>query len=134
LQGIAFHDLPEGTYYATASLFTKPKPDTPATLSFNFGPAFKYPMHEVAGLPQPRPFCEVERPKLPPAEDGAVTVSNTPVAMVADEHTAMTLPLESADLSNSRWMEIKKAIKALNFSPSFRAIWGSSTTCLVWTD
>eukprot|EP00892_Ulva_mutabilis_P001930 jgi/Ulvmu1/11738/UM008_0151.1 len=82
-QGPAFTDILEGTYYAAASLFTKPKPDKPASVRFNFGPEFKFGPPNVDGLPAAKPFCEVP-PKPPPVpeEDGTVTVDKTIVAFV----------------------------------------------------
>lgn len=83
LQGPAFTGILEGTYYAAASLFTKPRPDKAASVRFNFGPDFKFGPPVVEGLPQARPFCEVP-PKPPPVpdEDGTVTVGKTVVAVV----------------------------------------------------
>lgn len=83
LQGPAFTDILEGTYYAAASLFSKPRPDKPASVRFNFGPDFKFGPPAVEGLPAARPFCEVP-PKPPPIpeEDGTVTVDKTIVAKV----------------------------------------------------
>lgn len=46
-QGPAFTDIPEGTYYPAASLFTMPEQSEGATVVFNFGPDFKYPPPEV---------------------------------------------------------------------------------------
>lgn len=63
-QGVAFQDILEGTYYAAGSLFTKPDPDAPASITFNFGPEFKHSPPQPEGLPPARPFCEV-----PPSSD-----------------------------------------------------------------
>eukprot|EP00878_Enallax_costatus_P001198 GHUV01001340.1.p1 GENE.GHUV01001340.1~~GHUV01001340.1.p1 ORF type:complete len:330 (+),score=92.94 GHUV01001340.1:338-1327(+) len=53
-QGIAFQDFPEGVYYPGVALFTKPGEF--ATVSFNFGPDFKYPVPAVEGCPAAEPI------------------------------------------------------------------------------
>lgn len=80
LQGIAFRDLLEGTYYATASLFTKPKPEQPAAVTFNFGPQFSHPPPSVPDFPAARPFSELpppvnSTPGLPGAQPIKVTAA-----------------------------------------------------------
>lgn len=103
LQGPAFTDILEGTYYAAASLFTKPRPDKAASARFNFGPDFKFGPPVVEGLPPARPFCEVP-PKPPPVpdEDGTVTVDKTVVAVVKappdDDPAPAEPPLATADV------------------------------------
>jgi hypothetical protein len=67
-QGIAFQDLLEGTYYAAASLFTKPKVEHPASVTFNFGPDFKFPSPEVPDFPAAKPFSELPSPIWPAIE------------------------------------------------------------------
>lgn len=60
-QGVAFKDLPEGTYYPAASLFTIPsQQQAAACATFNFGPAFKHPPPSTDDYQVPRPFSEVE--------------------------------------------------------------------------
>eukprot|EP00775_Hariotina_reticulata_P001810 gene1810-2143_t len=54
LQGVAFKDIPEGTYYPAASLFTLPEQEQGACVQFNFGPDFKFP--------PPLGHCALERP------------------------------------------------------------------------
>lgn len=46
-QGAAFSDIPDGTYYPAASLFTLPSQTQGATVTFNFGPDFAFPPPEV---------------------------------------------------------------------------------------
>jgi hypothetical protein len=57
-QGPAFTDIPEGTYYPAASLFTLPEQSEGATVEFNFGPDFKYPPPQVCGSPQWDPSAQ----------------------------------------------------------------------------
>ena len=57
-RGPAFKNILEGTYYAAGSLFTAPNPKAPASLRFNFGPNFKFPLKLEEGFPVPKPFCE----------------------------------------------------------------------------
>ncbi len=42
-QGIAYENIPEGTYYPTISLFTLPGQAPGAKVRVNFGPAFTHP-------------------------------------------------------------------------------------------
>ena len=58
MQGLAFRDIPEGTYYAAASLFNKPKPNMPATVTFNVGPDFAHVTPTPEGFPPAQPLCE----------------------------------------------------------------------------
>lgn len=41
-QGPAFTNIPEGTYYPAASLYTMPEQAEGASLTFNFGPDFVF--------------------------------------------------------------------------------------------
>lgn len=52
-QGAAYRDFLEGTYYPSAALYTLP--GETATVSFNFGPDFKYPAPVVEGCPAAEP-------------------------------------------------------------------------------
>lgn len=51
LQGVAYTDIFQGTYYPAASLYTMPSQTDGAAVTFNFGPDFKYPPVQVAGGP-----------------------------------------------------------------------------------
>lgn len=62
LQGVAFRDVAEGKYYPAGSLYTLPEQTEGATLTFNFGPNFKYPCPAVEGVPEPQPACELVGP------------------------------------------------------------------------
>ena len=66
-QGLAYEDIPEGTYYPTASLFTLPGQAPPAKVRLNFGPAFTHPP-AVAGPAVEAGWCGVrggDRERLP---------------------------------------------------------------------
>ena len=93
VQGIAFRDLLEGTYYAAASLFTKPKPAQPAAVSFNFGPAFAHPPPQVPDFPAARPFSE-----LPPPVNSAPGLPGAQPIQVTAEETAAK-PAEAAPVA-----------------------------------
>lgn len=103
MQGPAFTDILEGTYYAAVSLFTKPRPDKAASARLNFGPDFKFGPPVADGLPPARPFCEVP-PKPPPVpeEDGTVTVDKAIVAVVKappdEDPPVAEPPLATADV------------------------------------
>jgi Set1/Ash2 histone methyltransferase complex subunit ASH2 len=49
----------EGTYYPSASLYTLPEQTEGASVTFNFGPEFKYPPPEVPEFPAPRPCSDL---------------------------------------------------------------------------
>jgi Set1/Ash2 histone methyltransferase complex subunit ASH2 len=59
LQGVAYRDLLEGTYFPAASIFTLPEQKEGAAVSFNFGPDFKHGPPAVEGLPPAEPFCDL---------------------------------------------------------------------------
>lgn len=85
LQGAAFKDIPEGTYYAAASLFTAPKPDKMASATFNFGPEFKFGPPKDQDLPTAKPFCDIQPPPAPvPDANGWITVDKAVAAIVSD--------------------------------------------------
>jgi hypothetical protein len=69
LQGVAFSDICEGTYYPAASLYTRHRQAEGATVTFNFGPEFKHAPPRVEGWPDARPVCELAG--APPAAAGA---------------------------------------------------------------
>ena len=74
-QGVAYKDLLEGTYYAAASLFTKPRsidPDALATVTFNFGPDFAHAPPQPEGFPAAQPMSTLQKPFQP--TDGGVTL------------------------------------------------------------
>ncbi len=48
LQGVAYADVLEGTYYPAASLYTLPQQAEGATVRFNFGPDFKFAPPQVS--------------------------------------------------------------------------------------
>lgn len=50
LQGVAYADIPDGTYYAAASLYTLPDQAQGASVTFNFGPNFQYAPPQVCVL------------------------------------------------------------------------------------
>jgi Set1/Ash2 histone methyltransferase complex subunit ASH2 len=58
-QGVAYSGLMEGTYYPSASLYTLPEQTEGASVTFNFGPEFKYPPPEVPEFPAPRPCSDL---------------------------------------------------------------------------
>ena len=51
MQGIAYNDITEGTYFPAASLYTQPNPARLAEVRFNFGPSFVHPPVRLLGLP-----------------------------------------------------------------------------------
>ena len=60
LQGVAYRDIPEGTYYPAASLYTRHcQAAEGATVAFNFGPSFKHAPPRVDGWPEARGACEL---------------------------------------------------------------------------
>lgn len=69
LQGVAFQDILEGTYYPAASLYTLPGQVEGATATFNFGPDFKHAPPVLEGAGGVRPMSEVAG--QPPAEQAA---------------------------------------------------------------
>jgi Set1/Ash2 histone methyltransferase complex subunit ASH2 len=70
LQGVAFRDVLEGTYYPAASVYTRHSQAEGATVTFNFGPDFKHAPPRVGGWPAPRPLYELAGPPPPAAEGG----------------------------------------------------------------
>lgn len=80
LQGVAYADILEGTYYPAASLYTKHAQAEGATVSFNFGPDFKFAPPRVEGWPEARAVAELAG--KPPA----------PVAATADASAAAVAP------------------------------------------
>lgn len=82
LQGPAFRDILEGTYYPTASLFTAQKQKDGAKVSFNFGPDFKYPPPAVDGCPEAAPMSDVPaiQAKATEAEEAAALAGAAAVA------------------------------------------------------
>jgi Set1/Ash2 histone methyltransferase complex subunit ASH2 len=68
LQGPAFKDILEGTYYPTASLFTAQKQKDGAKVLFNFGPDFKYPPPTVDGCPAAAPMSDIPAKQAAAAE------------------------------------------------------------------
>lgn len=81
LQGPAYTDFMDGTYYPAASLFTQPSQTEGATVTFNFGPDWVHPPPDVPGCPPARPMCEVAEPvpsRAPtPAPDAAAAVAGS---------------------------------------------------------
>mmetsp|Transcript_33688 Transcript_33688/g.63441 ORF Transcript_33688/g.63441 Transcript_33688/m.63441 type:complete len:365 (+) Transcript_33688:105-1199(+) len=60
MQGVAYRDILEGSYFAAVSLYTLPNPEKLAEVRFNFGPDFEYPPVPVEeGLPVPKAVSEV---------------------------------------------------------------------------
>lgn len=68
LQGVAFSDILEGTYYPAASTFTLPEQAEGATLTFNFGPVFQHEPPAVEGCPAAQPVSSLA---VKVEEDGA---------------------------------------------------------------
>lgn len=68
LQGVAFRDIPEGTYYPIASLFTLPQQKEGATVSLNFGPDFKYAPPAIEGCPAAEPLSVLPAKQAAAAE------------------------------------------------------------------
>mmetsp|Transcript_5464 Transcript_5464/g.13338 ORF Transcript_5464/g.13338 Transcript_5464/m.13338 type:complete len:305 (+) Transcript_5464:298-1212(+) len=68
LQGVAFRDLPEDTYYPAGSLYTLPNQAEGASIEFNFGPEFKFQPPELEGLPSALPVCRLAEPADAAAE------------------------------------------------------------------
>lgn len=58
-QGPAYVDIPEGTYYPAASLYTMPEQTEGVTVAFNFGPNFAYPPLKVCDCPSSA-FCALK--------------------------------------------------------------------------
>lgn len=58
MQGVAFSDIPEGTYYPMVSLYTMPEQLEGASVAANFGPDFKFGPLSVEGLPPVRAMHE----------------------------------------------------------------------------
>lgn len=75
LQGVAFRDVLEGTYYPTASLFTAQKQKDGARVSFNFGPDFKFPPPAVEGCPTAAPMSDI------PAQQAAAAAAEEAAAL-----------------------------------------------------
>jgi len=73
-QGVAYRDLLEGCYYPAASLFTRHRQAEGATVTFNFGPDFKYAPPRVEGWPEARPVSELAG-QPPPATGGAAAAA-----------------------------------------------------------
>lgn len=92
VQGVAFEGLLEGTYYAAASLFTKPKPTAPACVAFNFGPDFKHPLLQPEGYPAAQPFCNVQPAASEP--DGGTVIVPPP-----HDHEAVPAGVDQARIS-----------------------------------
>lgn len=90
VQGIAYHDLLEGTYYAAASLFTKPKVENPASVTFNFGPDFKFPAPGVPEFPVAKPFSELPPPMSPGMEAGGARTVKVTVPDAAEDEPQAT--------------------------------------------
>lgn len=62
LQGVAFQDFDEGTYYPMLSLYTLPQQAEGASVAVNFGPDFKFPPPQLPAFAQPvtvRPMSEL---------------------------------------------------------------------------
>ncbi|KAK9826245.1 hypothetical protein WJX74_002181 [Apatococcus lobatus] len=64
-QGIAYRDIPEGTYCPAASIFTHPDQTAGATLTFNFGPDFAYAPPQLQDIAEARPVSDLASEKLP---------------------------------------------------------------------
>jgi hypothetical protein len=69
LQGVAYADISEGTYYPAAALYTRHRQADGATVTFNFGPNFQFPPPRVEGWPEARPVSDLAGP--PPAVAGS---------------------------------------------------------------
>lgn len=82
LQGVAFTDILEGTYYPAASLYTRHKQQEGATVTFNFGPSFKHALPRVEGWPEARAVCELAG--TPPADAVAGVPAAEGAAAAAD--------------------------------------------------
>mmetsp|Transcript_13808 Transcript_13808/g.37303 ORF Transcript_13808/g.37303 Transcript_13808/m.37303 type:complete len:297 (-) Transcript_13808:206-1096(-) len=70
-QGAAYKDIPEGTYYPAASLYTMPEQTEGVTVAFNFGPHFAYAPPQVDGCPAARAWCELAVPQEQPPASAA---------------------------------------------------------------
>lgn len=71
LQGVAYRDISEGTYYPAASLYTRHRQLEGSTVTFNFGPNFKHAAPQVEGWPDARPLSDLAGPPPPDAAGGA---------------------------------------------------------------
>lgn len=95
LQGVAYSNFLEGTYYPAASLFTAPSQTEGATVTFNFGPKFMYECPQLDGLPPALPCCDMPSAAALAADalgaDGAAAVSDegAAAAMSVDEAGAV---------------------------------------------
>ncbi|KAF5840474.1 hypothetical protein DUNSADRAFT_16565 [Dunaliella salina] len=70
-QGAAYKDIPEGTYYPAASLYTLPEQTEGVTVAFNFGPNFAYAPPQIDGCPAARAWCELAAPQEQPPASAA---------------------------------------------------------------
>ncbi|CAL5229622.1 g12986 [Coccomyxa viridis] len=61
LQGVAYRDMNEGTYYPAVSLYTLPEQQEGATVTFNFGPDLAFGMPEIEGYPSAQPYSAVQQ-------------------------------------------------------------------------
>jgi Set1/Ash2 histone methyltransferase complex subunit ASH2 len=77
LQGVAIRDLLEGTYFPTASLYTLPQQKEGATVTFNFGPDFKFPPPSIEGCPAAEPVSAL------PAQQQAAAEAEEATALAA---------------------------------------------------
>ncbi|KAK9855450.1 hypothetical protein WJX84_005865 [Apatococcus fuscideae] len=64
-QGMAFRDVPEGTYYPAASLFTHPDQTAGATVTFNYGPEFAHAPPLLQDIAEARPVSDLASEKQP---------------------------------------------------------------------
>jgi Set1/Ash2 histone methyltransferase complex subunit ASH2 len=77
LQGVAYRDVLEGTYFPTASLYTLPEQKEGAKVTFNFGPDFKYPPPSIEGCPAAEPVSAL------PAQQQAAAEAEEAAALAA---------------------------------------------------
>lgn len=85
LQGVAYQDFLEGTYYPSAALYTLPKQAEGASVRFNFGPDFQFPAPVIDGWPEPLPVCA-----LPAAAGHDSSVTTEPTKSLGAPAAAMS--------------------------------------------
>ena len=81
-QGTAFTDLTAARYFPAASLYTLPSQTEGATVRFNFGPDFAFPLPDWGARPVPGALCDappVPKPRFidEPEDRGDIFCNNS---------------------------------------------------------
>lgn len=105
-QGVAFNDVLEGTYFPAASLYTKLNQTEAATVTFNFGPDFKYSPLTVEGCPPPKAFVELAA--MASVQEEMKAESDAEKAVAEDANPLQTEPERSPmDQVDAGSLEVK---------------------------